>query len=131
MDTPLPDAVKVAFLSFDSAMRSNLGVARPLDMVVMPRDRSLPLLTRRIEPDDEYFNEMSLSWAHMLHQTTRTIPDPPFMEGYGGDNEGRDRGAACRQPSSLRAPVSAGERPPPGGRQSIVAGTKRSVRVEH
>src|SRR3546814_3046626 len=40
MDTPLPDAVKVAFLSFDSAMRSNPGVARPLDMVVMPRARS-------------------------------------------------------------------------------------------
>ena len=30
-DTPLDEAVKVAFLSFDSAMRSNLGVARPLD----------------------------------------------------------------------------------------------------
>ena len=83
MQTPLSDAVKIAFLSFDSAMRSNLGVARPLDMVVMPRDPSLPLLTRRIEPDDDYFNEMSLSWAHMLHQATKTIPDPPFMKGYG------------------------------------------------
>jgi putative proteasome-type protease len=80
METPLPVAVKIAFLSFDSAMRSNLGVARPLDMVVMPRDRSLPLLTRRIEPDDDYFNELSLRWSRMLHQATLTIPDPPFMK---------------------------------------------------
>src|SRR3546814_15378685 len=107
MDTPLPDAVKVAFLSFDSAMRSNLGVARPLDMVVMPRDRSLPLPTRRIEPDDEYFNEMSLSWAHMPHQATRTIADPPFLVGYGGDYEERDPGAAGRQPPRIWAPVAA------------------------
>ncbi|PWG02443.1 peptidase [Sphingosinicella humi] len=94
MEMPLPDAVKIAFLSFDSAMRSNLGVARPLDMVVMARDRSLPLLTRRIEPDDEYFNDMSLRWARMLHQATLTIPDPPFMVGYGGEEQQRGRGAA-------------------------------------
>ena len=84
MDTPLPVAVKIAILSFDSAMRSNLGVARPLDMVVMPRDSSLPLVTRRIEPDDDYFNELSLRWSRMLHQATLTIPDPPFLSGYGG-----------------------------------------------
>jgi putative proteasome-type protease len=85
--TPLGDAVKIGFLSFDSAMRSNLGVARPLDMVVMPRDRDLPLLTRRIEPDDDYFNDLSMSWSRLLHQATRTIPDPPFMDGYNGGTE--------------------------------------------
>lgn len=80
-DTALPQAVKIAFLSFDSAMRSNLGVARPLDMMVMPRDPSRPVLTRRIEPDDEYFNLLSSSWSELLHQATRAIPDPPFMAG--------------------------------------------------
>ncbi len=44
-DTPLDEAVKVALLSFDSAMRSNLGVARPLDLVVMPSDPARPVLT--------------------------------------------------------------------------------------
>ena len=38
IDMPLDEAVKVGFLSFDRAMRSNLGVARPLDLMVMPRD---------------------------------------------------------------------------------------------
>jgi putative proteasome-type protease len=78
-DTPLDEAVKVAFLSFDSAMRSNLGVARPLDLMVMRRDPKAPILTRRIEPDDEYFNELSLRWSILLHEATRAIPNPPFM----------------------------------------------------
>lgn len=79
IDTPLDEAVKVAFLSFDSAMRSNLGVARPLDLMVMRRDPKAPILTRRIEPDDEYFNELSLRWSILLHEATRAIPNPPFM----------------------------------------------------
>lgn len=81
-DTPLPEAIKVALLSFDSAMRSNLGVARPLDLLVMPSDPSRPLLERRIEADDSYFNDLSLRWAVALHEATRSIPAPPFMEAF-------------------------------------------------
>lgn len=80
-DTPLPEAMKVALLSFDSAMRSNLGVARPLDLVVMPSGPAAPLLERRIEADDAYFNDLSLRWSVALHEATRSIPAPPFMEG--------------------------------------------------
>jgi putative proteasome-type protease len=60
-------------------MRSNLGVARPLDLMVMRRDPKAPILTRRIEPDDEYFNELSLRWSILLHEASRAIPNPPFM----------------------------------------------------
>jgi putative proteasome-type protease len=81
--TPLDEAVKVALLSFDSAMRSNLGVARPLDLVVMPADPSRPILSRRIEADDEYFNALSLRWAVLLHDATAQIPNPPWMERDG------------------------------------------------
>ena len=83
IDTPLDEAVKTAFLSFDSAMRSNLGVARPLDLMVMPRAKGSPVLTRRIEPDDEYFNQLSLRWALLLHDAARTIPNPPFLDERG------------------------------------------------
>lgn len=79
-DTPLDEAVKVALLSFDSAMRSNLGVARPLDLVVMPADRGRPTVTRRIEADDPYFNDLSLRWAVLLHDATAQIPNPPWMK---------------------------------------------------
>ncbi|MDT9597965.1 peptidase [Sphingosinicella rhizophila] len=83
MDMPLHEAVKVAFLSFDSAMRSNLGVARPLDLMVMPRAKGSAVLTRRIEPDDDYFNALSLRWSLLLHEATRAIPNPPFMDEKG------------------------------------------------
>ena len=79
--------MKVCFLSFYSAMRSNRGVARPLDMMVMRRDPAAPLLTRRIEPDDEYFNDLSLRWAVMLREATDQIPDPPYVSG---DTESQD-----------------------------------------
>jgi putative proteasome-type protease len=79
LDMPLAEAVKIGFLSFDSAMRSNLAVACPLDIMVMPRDAREPLLTRRIERDDPYFNELSQCWGKLLRDATKTIPEPPFM----------------------------------------------------
>ena len=78
-ETTLHEAVKFGFLSFDSAMRSNLGVARPLDLMAMPRDRTQPILTRRIEEDDPYFDDLSARWAKYLNQATEKIPDPPWM----------------------------------------------------
>ena len=81
--TPLHEAVKFGFLSFDSAMRSNLGVARPLDLMVMPTDRRSPTLTRRIEQDDPYFDDLSARWSRYLHQATEDIPNPPWMDAAG------------------------------------------------
>jgi putative proteasome-type protease len=77
--TPLPTAVKTALLSFDSAMRSNLSVARPLDLVVVPADPAEPSLTRRIEADDEYFNALSARWSQALNAATMAMPDPAFL----------------------------------------------------
>jgi putative proteasome-type protease len=79
LDTPIAEAVKIGFLSFDSAMRSNLAVARPLDLMVMPSDPNAPVLTRRIERDDAYFNELSQSWGKLLREATKAIPAPPFL----------------------------------------------------
>ena len=82
-DTPLAEAIKVALLSFDSSMRSNLAVARPLDLIVMEKDPARPVLSRRIEADDSYFNDLSSRWSNLLHEATRAIPDPPFMRNSG------------------------------------------------
>ena len=79
LSMPLAEAVKVGFLSYDSAMRSNLGVARPIDLVVMPADPKQPLLQHRVEEEDAYFNDLSVRWARLLHEATLSIPNPPFM----------------------------------------------------
>lgn len=78
--TPIPQAVKIAFLSFDSTIRSNIAVARPLDLMIMRSDPQVPLLTRRIEADDVYFNDLSSRWSSLLREGTRSIPDPDFLE---------------------------------------------------
>ena len=78
--TSLPQAVKIAFLSFDSCMRSNIAVARPLDLMVMRTDPAVPILTRRIEPDDAYFNLLSNRWSALLTEATMAIPNPNFLD---------------------------------------------------
>jgi len=77
--TPLADALKFGFLSFDAAMASNLGVARPLDVMVMPTDRNRPIVTRRIERRDPYFDELSERWGDALREASKQIPNPPFL----------------------------------------------------
>lgn len=77
--TPLDEVVKVAFLSFDATMRSNLSVGRPLDLIVIPADPSAPIIRQRIEQDDAYFNDLSATWGRLLNDARSAIPDPPFM----------------------------------------------------
>lgn len=81
-ETPLEEAVKVALISFDSTMRSNLAVGRPLDMVVVPRDAVHSVVKRRIEKDDRYFNDLSARWGMLLTEARAAIPDPPFMAEF-------------------------------------------------
>jgi putative proteasome-type protease len=78
-DTELSEAVKVGLISFDSTLRSNLAVGRPLDLVVVPSDVAEPVNHRRIGVDDTYFNDLSARWSLMLNEARATIPDPPFM----------------------------------------------------
>jgi putative proteasome-type protease len=78
-ETELDEAVKVALISFDSTIRSNLAVGRPIDLMVMPNEATLPIIKRRIEADDAYFNDLSARWSMLLSEARATIPDPPFM----------------------------------------------------
>ena len=77
--TPLPEAMKIAFLSFDASIRSNLAVGRPLDLMVMPAAPGSRVLSRRISENDPYFDDLSARWGDLLHDAAATIPDPPFM----------------------------------------------------
>jgi putative proteasome-type protease len=79
VETPLAEAVKIGFLSFDSAIRSNLAVARPIDIMIMPADPRQPVLTRRIEAEDDYFDGLSAEWGRLLHEVVHHIHTPPFM----------------------------------------------------
>jgi putative proteasome-type protease len=78
--TTLDEAVKVALISFDSTIRSNLSVGRPIDLIVIPRDSAAPIVRRRIEDDDDYFNQLSEDWGRLLNESRMAIADPPFLQ---------------------------------------------------
>jgi putative proteasome-type protease len=77
--SPIDEAVKVALISFDSTIRSNLSVGLPLDLIVMPRDPAQPVVRRRIEADDDYYGQLSAEWGRLLNDARMAIPDPPFL----------------------------------------------------
>jgi putative proteasome-type protease len=79
--TPLPEAVKIGCLSFDSTMKSNLGVAHPIDVLVLPADPAVPAAKRRIEADDDYFREITSRWAQILYDSAIALPDPDWVPG--------------------------------------------------
>jgi putative proteasome-type protease len=81
--TPLGEAVKIGFLSFDASIRSNLAVGRPLDMMVLPAKAGSRPLTRRVGIEDSYFNDLSARWGDLLNNAAAAIPDPPFMADLG------------------------------------------------
>ncbi|WP_419826685.1 peptidase [Sphingomonas sp.] len=78
-DMPVNEAVKIGLISFDSTMRSNLSVGRPLDLMVIPADAEAPVVSRRIEVRDIYFDDLSMRWSMLLDEVRATIPQPPFL----------------------------------------------------
>jgi putative proteasome-type protease len=81
-NTTLDEVVKVGLISFDSTMRSNLSVGRPLDLIVVPSDRKKQIVKTRIEPEDAYFDLLSDEWGRRLHEARSAIPDPPFLPEF-------------------------------------------------
>lgn len=79
-ESGLDEAVKVGLISFDSTMRSNLSVGLPFDLVVIPADRSRPVVRRRILENDAYFKQLSADWGRLMNESRQQIASPPFMK---------------------------------------------------
>ena len=62
----LGEAAKLALLSFDSTLRSNLSVGLPIDLLIYERDSLDVQREKRIEQDDEYFRKLSSAWSEAL-----------------------------------------------------------------
>lgn len=75
--TPLAKAVKIALLSMNSTMRSNLGVGLPIDMLVLKPGHSTAALTR-IEESDPYYHDLGDRWVRALMGALENIPDPTY-----------------------------------------------------
>jgi putative proteasome-type protease len=62
----LGEAAKLALLSFDSTLRSNLSVGLPIDLLIYERDSLDVRREKRIEQEDEYFRKLSAAWSEAL-----------------------------------------------------------------
>ena len=77
-NTKLYDALKLALISMDSTMRSNLGVGMPLDFVVLRRNALAFEVNQRIEPGEAYFHDLRERWSAALRRAHIDIPPPPY-----------------------------------------------------
>lgn len=77
-DTDLYDGVKLALVSMDSTLRSNLTVGLPIDLLVYRRDALKVELRRRITEDDPYFAMIRERWSQALREAYRAIPRPDW-----------------------------------------------------
>ena len=78
MDTTVMDGVKLALLSMDSTVRSNLSVGFPLDLVVLRKDACKLALQARIEENDAYFIQLSAHWSEALRNAYLELPSPDW-----------------------------------------------------
>ncbi|MBL8548613.1 MAG: proteasome-type protease [Hyphomonadaceae bacterium] len=75
-DTPVEDAVKLALISMDSTLRSNLSVGMPIDLMTYRKDALHVEMRRRISEDDPYFRMIRERWSEALRQAYRDLPGP-------------------------------------------------------
>jgi putative proteasome-type protease len=83
-DTELYDGVKLALVSMDSTLRSNLSVGLPIELLVYRRDSLDIELKKRITEGDDYFRMLRERWSAALREAYRTIPQPSWPTEKGG-----------------------------------------------
>ena len=77
--TAIPDGVKLALISMDSTLRSNLTVGLPIDLMVFRRDARQAEINLRIGEDDPYFRMIRERWSAALRDAHRAIARPDWM----------------------------------------------------
>ncbi|MFN2426101.1 MAG: peptidase [Candidatus Binatia bacterium] len=82
-EMPIEDGIKLALISMDSTLRSNMSVGLPMDLLVLRDDESRVGLRRRIHEDDEYFRMIRERWSAALREAYRSIPTPDWISGGG------------------------------------------------
>ena len=73
-NTPIGDSARVALLSLDSTMRSDLTVGPPIDFVVYKKDQMHLDYQGRYRLKSPYFKELSDTWAQKLSEAVHSLP---------------------------------------------------------
>ena len=79
-NTPIGDSARVALLSMDSTMRSDLTVGPPIDFVVYKKDQMHLNYQGRYRLKSPYFKELSDTWAQKLSEAVHSLPQFDWEE---------------------------------------------------
>ncbi|MFL2735733.1 MAG: 20S proteasome subunit A/B [Gammaproteobacteria bacterium] len=73
-DMSIGDAARVALLSLDSTMRSDLTVGPPIDLVVFKRNEFNLNFKEQLKLDSPFFKELSDIWATQIEKGVKVLP---------------------------------------------------------
>jgi putative proteasome-type protease len=77
-ETSVTDGVKLALVSMDSTLRSNISVGLPIDLTVYVRDEYRVSLHRRIDETNPYFSVLRQGWSDALRSALQAAPAPKW-----------------------------------------------------
>ena len=80
-DTSLDQAAKLALLSFDATMRSNLSVGLPIDILRYQSDTFSTTDMAMLTEDDPYWNALRSNYSNGLSDLVASLPTPPRWQG--------------------------------------------------
>jgi putative proteasome-type protease len=80
-ESSLEDAAKLALLSFDATLRSNLSVGMPIDLLRYETDSFSAAHLATVEADDPYWRELRSGYADGLIALVDHLPAPPKKWG--------------------------------------------------
>ena len=70
----LDDAARLALISFDAAMKSNLSVGPPLEVAIYPNDALAFSRHLRLGPDSEFYRDFSRRWNAKMQAAFKQLP---------------------------------------------------------
>lgn len=71
----LRQAIRLALLSLDATVKSNVTVGLPFDLGIYRRDSFLPIVTGRLNERDPYYEEIRSAWHNALLNEFLQLPD--------------------------------------------------------
>lgn len=77
-DMSLPEVAKLALLSFDATIRSNLSVGTPIDLLCYEADSFSTENLSKFDDDDAFWIELRRAYSEGLMEVVGRLPAPPL-----------------------------------------------------
>jgi len=74
----LNDAARLALISFDAALKSNLSVGPPIELAILPRDTLQFSQQLVLDEGSALFRQMSGDWDNAMHAAFGRLPRFPW-----------------------------------------------------